>query len=98
MLSYKEYDNAQAAEIVLDGRISTEEFDAVASRLEAFINRHGHVRLLEVIREFEGMDARALWHDIQFSLRHLTHFSRVAIVSDPDTHHLVQPSGSIHVM
>ena len=88
MLSYKEYDNAQAAEIVLDGRISTEEFDAVASRLEAFINRHGHVRLLEVIREFEGMDARALWHDIQFSLRHLTHFSRVAIVSDPDTHHL----------
>ena len=88
MLSYKEYDNAQAAEIVLDGIVSTEQFDAVAARLEAFINRHGHVRLLEVIHDFEGMDARALWHDIQFSLRHLTHFSRVAIVSDPDTHHL----------
>jgi hypothetical protein len=88
MLAYKEYDNAQAAEIVLDGRVSTDQFDAVAARLEAFIKRHGHVRLLEIIHDFEGMDARALWHDIQFSLRHLTHFSRVAIVSDPDTHHL----------
>jgi len=35
MLSYKEYDNAQAVEIVLKGRVSTEEFDSVANRLEA---------------------------------------------------------------
>ncbi len=32
MLSYKEYDNAQAVEIVLSGRVSTEEFDKVASQ------------------------------------------------------------------
>ena len=41
MLSYKEYDNAQAVEIVLEGRVSTAEFDALAGRLEAFIKRHG---------------------------------------------------------
>jgi hypothetical protein len=39
VLSYKEYDNAQAVEIVLKGRVSTEEFDSVASKLEAFIQR-----------------------------------------------------------
>jgi hypothetical protein len=66
MLSYKEYDNAQAVEIVLAGRVSTEEFDALAGRLEAFIARHG----------------------IKFSLRHLKDVSRVAIVANPDTHHL----------
>ena len=50
MLSYKEYDNAQAVEIVLKGRVSTEEFDSVASKLEAFIQRHGQVRVLEIIK------------------------------------------------
>lgn len=42
MLSYKEYDNAQAVEIVLQSRVSTQEFDRVARQLEAFIARHGH--------------------------------------------------------
>jgi hypothetical protein len=88
MLSYKEHDNTQAVEIVLKGRVSTEEFDAVASKLEIFIQRHGHVRVLEIIKNFEGMDAIAFWHDIKFSLRHLKDFSRVAIVANPDTHHL----------
>jgi hypothetical protein len=88
MLSYKEYDNAQAVEIVLDGRVSTAEFDALAVKLEAFIKRHGRVRVLEIVENFEGMDAAALWHDIKFSLRHLDDFSRVAIVCNPHTHHL----------
>jgi hypothetical protein len=39
MLSYKEYDNAQAVEIVLSGRLSTQEFDKIAEKLEAFIKR-----------------------------------------------------------
>lgn len=88
MLSYKEYDNAQAVEIVLKGRVSAEEFDALAARLEAFIARHGRVRVLEIVDDFEGMDASAFWGDIKFSLRHLKDFSRVAIVANPDTHHL----------
>ena len=81
MLSYKEYDNAQAVEIVLSGRVSTEEFDNVARKLEAFIG-------LDVIKDFEGMDAGAFWHDVQFSLRHVQDFSRIAIVTNPDVHHL----------
>jgi hypothetical protein len=88
MLSYKEHDNAQAVEIVIAGRVSTEQFDALAGRLEAFIKRHGRVRVLEIVRDFEVMDATAFWHDIKFSLRHLKDFSRMAIVVNPDTHHL----------
>jgi hypothetical protein len=88
MLSYKEYDNAQAVEIVLEGRISTQEFEALTERLEAFIARHGRIRVLEIVRDFEGMDATALWEDIKFSLRHLKDFSRCAIVANPNTRHL----------
>jgi hypothetical protein len=88
MLTYQEHDNAQAVEIVLEGRVSTEEFDALAQRLETFIKRHGKVRVLEIVKDFEGMDAVAFWHDIKFSLRHLKDFSRCAIVVNPGTHHL----------
>jgi hypothetical protein len=88
MLSYIEHDNAQAVEIVLSGRVLTQEFDRVADRLEAFIKRHGQVRVLEVVKDFEGMDAAALWHDVKFSLRHLKDFSRIAVVASPDTHNL----------
>jgi hypothetical protein len=88
MLAYKEHDNAQAVEIVLDGRVSTEEFDKIARRLEAFIKRHGHIRVLEVIEDFEGMDAGAFWRDVKFSLRHLKDFSRIAVVTNPGVHHL----------
>ena len=81
MLSYTEHDNAQAVEIHVCGKVSTEEFDRLAQKLEAFIARHGQVRVLEQISEFEGMEAAALWHDLKFSLRHLKDFSRIAIVS-----------------
>jgi SpoIIAA-like len=83
MLAYKEYENAQAVEIVLTGRVSTEEFDKVARKLEAFIKRHGQIRVLEVIKDFVGMDAGAFWHDVKFSLRHVQDFSRIAVSPIP---------------
>ena len=42
----------------------------------------------EVIKDFEGMDAGVFWHDVKFSLRHVQDFSRIAIVTNPDVHHL----------
>jgi hypothetical protein len=39
MLTYSEYDNAQAGERV-PGRVSTAELHKVTQRLEAFIKRH----------------------------------------------------------
>ena len=82
MLTYKEMDNLAAVEIEISERVSTEEFDQTAKKLEAFIARHGRVRVLEIVNHFEGMDVKALWHDLKFSLRHLNDFSRCTIVSD----------------
>ncbi len=82
MLSYKEMDNLAAVEIEISDRVSTEEFDQTAKKLEAFIARHGRVRVLEIVNHFEGMDVKAFWHDLKFSLRHLNDFSRCAIVSN----------------
>jgi hypothetical protein len=82
MLSYKEMDNLASVEIEISDRVTAEEFEATAKKLEAFIARHGRVQVLEIIHDFDGMDAGAFWSDFKFSLRHLKDFSRCAIVSD----------------
>lgn len=82
MLSYREDAELGIAEITIEGRITRQEFERVAERLEALIARHGKVRVLEHIKTFEGMDAAAFWEDIAFSLRHLNDFSRCAVVTD----------------
>jgi len=40
MLSYKELDNLASIEILIGGHVTTEQFDATAKKLEAFIARH----------------------------------------------------------
>jgi hypothetical protein len=97
VLYYKEYDNAQAVELVLTGRVSTGEFDKVARKLECFIKRHGQIRVLEVIKDFEGMDAGAFARS-PVSLRHVQDFSRIAIVTKPGrASSLVEPRCSCAV-
>lgn len=82
MIEYREDPGSNVIEILVDGGISREEFDQIAARLEAQIARHGKVRLLEEIRSFGGIEPAAFWGDLKFSLRHLTDFSRCAVVTD----------------
>ncbi len=81
MLSYAEYPVSEAVEITVDGKVTRGEFDEVAEKLAYFIDRHGHVRLLEVVRDFGGMQPSVFWSDVKFSLRHLNNISRCAVVT-----------------
>lgn len=69
-------------EIALDGRISKAEFDDISSRLEAEFQKHGKLRIVEVVHSFAGMDPAAYWDDIKFGFRHFRDFTRYAVVSD----------------
>ena len=82
MIEYREIPETAVVEMRVDGRVTRDAFEQISTQLEAFIIRHGQVRILEVIDHFGGIDASVLWDDIKFSLRHLNDFSRVAIVTD----------------
>lgn len=74
--------NSNIVELTVAGHVSKAEFDRAASVLEDMIDKHGSVRVLQVIHSFEGMDIAAFWEDMRFGLRHLNDFSCVAVVTD----------------
>jgi hypothetical protein len=82
MIDYREDPVSGVIEITVDGKISRQEFDDIAARLEAHIARHGKVRLLEEVWSLGGIDPGTFWADLKFTLRHLNDFSRCAVVTD----------------
>lgn len=66
------------------GVISAADYEGIIVPLiEERLRRHGRIKLLYRIGpEFESFTAGAVWNDALVGLRHMTDFSRVAVVSD----------------
>ena len=53
--------------------------------VEAKLKEHSKIRLLYHLGpDFSGYNAIALWDDAKVGLKHLTHFDRIAVVTDTD--------------
>ncbi|WP_135501047.1 STAS/SEC14 domain-containing protein [Roseovarius aestuariivivens] len=80
--TYHEDDSTGTAEITVSGRVTQDDFDAIASPLQDFIDRHGTIRLIEVIESLTGFDASMIWSGLKFDIRNIPHISHVAVVTD----------------
>ena len=81
-ITYAEDDAGKSVEITVTGRVTKEDYDQVIGPMQDFIDRHGEVKLIEVIESFEGFEPSVLWPGIRFDIKNLRHISHVAIVSD----------------
>jgi len=70
--------------ISVDGVVEARDYDAVIVPLiEQKLKEHDRIKLLYRIgRGFERYTAGAIWSDARLGIKHLTHFSRIAVVSD----------------
>ncbi len=82
MLEMHEHDAQDVIELIVDGAVSREEYEAVRDRAEAFISRRGRARLLEVILDLGPVDPVVLWEDTRFAFSHMGDFSRIAVVTE----------------
>lgn len=66
------------------GRVTkTDYLDVVVPAVEAALKRHDKVRVYyEIGADFEAIDPLAVWEDIKVGLGHLSHWERIAVVSD----------------
>jgi hypothetical protein len=81
MIDYRRNENG-ILEISVNGKLTRQEIDAVWTRMKADMPADGKVKVLEVIRDFQGMDLGALWEDLRVGLPMADHVSHVAIVTD----------------
>ena len=69
---------------VCRGRVTKADYDAVL--VPAVLNvlrTHDKVRLYyETAADFDGLDPSAIWEDFKVGMEHLTHWERVAVVTD----------------
>ncbi|KQP50254.1 hypothetical protein ASG40_14770 [Methylobacterium sp. Leaf399] len=82
MLSYQKKPESNVAEIIVDGKITDAEMDAVVAAMKADFESGTKLRLLQDIRAFEGMEPAAFFKDVRFGLALLKGVSHVAVVSD----------------
>lgn len=81
-LTYREDDANKLIELDVRGKITKEDYDAIVPKVKAFIDKHGTIRMLEVVEDFEGFETSVLWPGIKFDIQHLKYISLVAVVSD----------------
>lgn len=81
-IQYSENPETKTVEITVADKITHEDYDAVVERMQAFIDTHGTVKLIEVIETFKGFDPSVIWPGIKFDIKNLRHISHVAVVSD----------------
>lgn len=79
---YKEYADLKTVEIMMDGKLTEEDFDRVAEQIEAFIKTHGKIKIIEIIRNFGGFEWAAFTKGFKFDMEHMKDFSHCAVVTD----------------
>ena len=82
MLTYEKKPDSAIAEIVVDGKITDEEMNAVMTAMKADLDKGGKLKLLEDVRAFEGMEPAAFFKDPRFGLSMMKGVSHVALVTD----------------
>lgn len=71
---------------VCHGHVTKADYDAilVPAVLDALGRRNKIRRYYETAADFTGFDPGAMWEDFKVGVEHLTHWERVAVVSDID--------------
>ncbi len=68
--------------IKASGKLTDADYKALVPQLEGAIDRHGSIRLLFDMEDFEGWSLQAAWDDLAFGIKHSNDFERVALLGD----------------
>ena len=66
----------------MSGFLRKADFEECETVLASELRRVGQVRLLFVLRDFEGWEPHTGWNDLTFYVKHCDNIERIAIVGD----------------
>jgi len=68
--------------VELSGKLTHDDYQQFVPAAEKLIEEQGKVRVLMVMRDFQGWEMGAMWDDLKFDLKHFGHIERLAMVGD----------------
>lgn len=81
-VTYNEIPEEKTIALYVSGKVTKEDFNEIAPKIESFIQKHNTIKLLEVVSDLKGFEPSMIWSGIQFDLKHLKNISHCAVVSD----------------
>ena len=68
--------------IKVSEKLTEKDYETLVPLLEEAISKHGKIRLLWDMDDFEGWNLEALWQDLKFDTKHKDSIERLALVGD----------------
>ena len=81
-ITYTEFPEKKRVEFTVSGQITKADYDSIAGPMEAFIDAHGTVQMIEVVDHFSGFAPGLLLPGLRFDIKALPHISHIAVVTD----------------
>lgn len=75
--------------VVVSGRLSKEELEAVQAECEKYIQDSGCFKILVFLNHFQGWKKSRRWSDMSFAHRNDAGISKIAVVGDAKWHDLI---------
>ncbi len=66
------------------GKLARDDYDHFVPEIERLLQKHGKLRILFEMHNFEGWTMSALWQDIKFDVKHFRDIERLAVVGERD--------------
>ena len=71
----------------ITGKLVKADYGQFVAEFERLVRQHGKLRVLFDMTGFHGWDARAMWEDFKFDMRHFDDIDRLAMVGDKRWQH-----------
>jgi len=82
MIHYNTQPGSPVVEISVEGNITNKDLEEAINELHSRFDHDGKTRVIEIIRNFTGMELAALWTDIRLGIPLAQKINRVAVVAD----------------
>jgi hypothetical protein len=83
--------------VIVSGKLTQEDYEALIPSWEQTIARHGSMRMLFVMENFDGWEPGAAWDDLGFDATHARKVEKVAAVGERAWQKWLMKLGSIFV-
>lgn len=83
-ITLAESNGGTVLEVRASGTLGHAEYVKFEDKFNALRQRHGTVSVLWEMRDFHGWDAKGLWDDAKFDLKHFADVERFAMVGEQE--------------